>query len=157
MPSRAPRSARPASLPLVKSPRLWLLLLLAVLLPLRGAMAAAMLCPPAGAGSPTEAVAGTHHHEHEHEDAAPAGADHGEARLAAHAHGASSAHDHGAATPAMADDCDLCAAFCSVATVLSSPPAFDAAQDLGAFPYPNANAPSPSFVSSGPERPPRSI
>lgn len=156
MPSRAPRSARPASLPLVKSPRLWLLLLLAVLLPLRGAMAAAMLCPPAGAGSPTEAVAGTHHHEHEHE-AAPAGADHGEARLAAHAHGASSAHDHGAATPAMADDCDLCAAFCSVATVLSSPPAFDAAQDLGAFPYPNANAPSPSFLSSGPERPPRSI
>ena len=36
-----------ASLPPVKSVRIWVLILLAALLPLRGAMAAAMLCPPA--------------------------------------------------------------------------------------------------------------
>ena len=40
--------------------RLWLLLLLAVLLPVRGAFAAAMFCPPAGVGTQSEVRAPGH-------------------------------------------------------------------------------------------------
>src|SRR5690349_12830966 len=47
-------NASRANLTVVKTVRIWLLLLLAVLLPLRGAMAAAMLCPVGGTGMQNE-------------------------------------------------------------------------------------------------------
>lgn len=170
-PALAPRSGSRASLPaIVKSLRPWLLLLLAVLLPVRGAMAAAMLCPPAGTGSPAEVVVAGHDHAahghaaHDHAGHDPAG----HAR-AGHAHAAPadigptdvSGSEPGStapsAAPALQDDCDLCSALCSVPTLLGSPPAFAAPHTLRAATLPDPGAPAPSFLSSGPERPPRSI
>lgn len=126
--------------------RIVLLVLLAVLLPIRGAMAAAMLCPPAL-------------------DAASAHA-HGDARSV---HGAEAAHDHAqhshhhehAASSAQAngDDgaCNLCAAFCAATPLPSSAPTLTAPSDDMNASFPELHAAVPSFISSGPERPPRSI
>src|SRR5262245_55047614 len=96
--------------------------MLAVLIPVRGAVAAAMLCPVAGVGVPSEmrlahepsghalmdaaAAASTHaHHDHAHHDHGPAG------------------HDHGLGSQ---DKCDVCSAFCSVTPMVSSLPTLPA-------------------------------
>jgi hypothetical protein len=137
----------------MKSARLWLLLLLAVLLPVRGAVAAAMLCPVAGGSVQVQAPAAHAAHEeaaHEH----------------AHAHEGAHAHVQDASAPnaAAADDhakgsdgCNLCAAFCSLTPIVGSVPTVAAPADLTNTAFPEFSAPAPSFVSGGPERPPRSI
>jgi hypothetical protein len=127
--------------------------MLAVLIPVRGAVAAAMLCPVAGVGIRIEmrlahapsahhasmdaaAIASGHaHHDHAHHDLGPAG------------------HDHG---PASNGKCDVCSAFCSVTTMVGSPPTVSA-PELASTTFPRLSAPDPSFLSGGQERPPRSI
>ena len=116
----------------MKSIRIWLLLLLAVLLPIRGAVAAAMLCPIAGSGAPPQAQM----HEHEH--------------ASSHVHTAE--HDHAKA----ADRCNLCSAFCSLTPLVGSAPTVAAPLELAAAAFPDFSAPPPSFLSDGQERPPRS-
>jgi hypothetical protein len=137
----------------VKPFRFWLLLLLAVLLPLRGAMAAAMLCPPGGP-QPMQAL------EH-----AMAGA-HADAAAAGHEHHGPHHGPHHAAAPDTADGeeasggedrCDLCAAFCSAVPLLRSFRSTVPAQPAAAVAFPALAVPAPSFVSDGQERPPRSI
>jgi hypothetical protein len=133
----------------VKSFRIWLLLLLAVLLPVRGAMAAAMLCPPVGAGTPGEVRLMDHPAPGQHHPAAEvhgAGHDH-----AAHDH-ASGGQDDGTSSQ---DSCRLCTAFCSVTPMVSSLPTVVAPLDLSTAAFPHLSAPAPSFVSDGQERPPR--
>lgn len=130
----------------MKSVRVWLLLLLALLLPVRGAVAAAMLCPIAGSGVQTEVhVSGEHAtheamhepmHEHEHDSSSAHAAD----------------HDHGKA----ADRCNLCSAFCSLTPLVGSVPTVAAPIELAATAFPDFSAPPPSFLSDGQERPPRS-
>ncbi len=131
----------------MKRLRIWLLLLLAVLIPVRGAMAASSLCLPPG--SVQGGIAAIEHHGggmasplHDHEQ-------HG------HAIGVSieQNEDSAFATP---DDCNLCASFCTLTPLAS------ASLDLR---HPHAQAtlnpapsvPAPSFVSDGEERPPRTI
>lgn len=120
--------------------RIWLLVLLAALLPVRGALATAMLCAPAiGAQGPAHTAA-AHHDHHDHPaHAQPAG------------DAAADSHDGGAH-----DKCSLCASCCATVPLLSSPPGppepFDAVQQ-----FPDLCVPAPSFVSDGQERPPRSI
>jgi hypothetical protein len=143
----------------VKSLRLWLLVLLAVLLPVRGAMAAAMLCAPAGVGTQSElrladAKTAGHHHEAQplagaHDHAAHAHA-HSHAD-ATHDRAAGGHHDAGSAQ----DRCNLCSALCSVTSLPSTPPTLPAPQELGATAFPALSAAAPSFFSGGPERPPR--
>lgn len=128
-----------------------MLLLLVVLLPVRGAVAAAMLCPVAGSGLQTElrltdqpvgddAVdsAATHHPgaEHDHEVSG-----HGDV-----------GHQHSAS-----DACNMCSAYCSLTPLLSALPALPEPPDLKAVYSVNVFAPPPTFVPDGQERPPRTI
>jgi len=135
----------------VKTLRIWLLLLLAVLLPLRGAVAAGMLCPMGSQGdSRTEAVvfvsldrhadpvAAGHHHQH-----------------ADHDRGESAHHDQG--HDGAADKCNLCVAFCSVTPMLSELPTVAPPLQTSTLRFPSYAATPPSFFSDGEERPPRSI
>lgn len=159
----------------VKKLRFLLLVLLAMLLPLRGAVAAAMLCPPsahgvAAAQAPHHSGGGHGHHGH---------ADHGHERYGherhAHpAHGAEHAMEgaamdaHPSADPAdpaevagaaHADGsrCQVCASFCSMTPLPSALPTLHAPPFEAAARFPAPAVPPLSFLSGGPERPPRSI
>lgn len=145
--------------------RLALLLFLTLLLSVRGAVAAAMMCPPAGPSPHLSAVAVTpelaapvnaagkatdHSPGHDHR--------HGNA-LHLHTHaglGGDVADDH--AIPLNSQDkCDLCAASCCATTLMSAPlQALQPPQTMMRVP-PGHGAPVPSFFSDGQERPPRSI
>ena len=131
----------------------WLLLLLAVLLPFRGALAAGMLCP-GGSGVQAEAQLMQHAHslqasvvgeEHRHHEISV------QASAPVHGHAGSAAHDHDAA-----DKCNLCSAFCSVTGLVSADVMLAEPQSVPAV-FPHLCAPAPSFISDGQERPPRSI
>lgn len=130
----------------MKSFRAWLLLLLVVLLPVRGALAAGMFCP---GGAPAQARQAAHAHVH-----ADADATHG-----AHAHHDEASHGQPAEPQDQAggtDPCNLCAAFCSLTAAVGAglslrgpPPA--------AMLVTHLELPRASFVPDGQERPPRSI
>jgi hypothetical protein len=136
----------------VKSLRLWLLLLLALLLPVRGAVAAAMLCPAPGPAVPAQSSERAHGSVHT--------AAHDDASHRMFAVDAQAAHDHdaaaGAASGATPDDCNLCSAFCSATPLLSSVATAPAVPEHAADRFPALSAPVPSFVSEGQDRPPRS-
>ena len=126
--------------------RTWLLLLLVILLPVRGAMAAAMLCLPQS-DTRSERVVVDHHGG----SSAAAGPDH-----AQHSHDASATQQKDEGGPVDSHDCNLCASFCSLTLLISDPP------DWGHLPAqadlnPALSASVPSFVSDGEERPPRTI
>lgn len=140
----------------VKHLRLVLLLLLAVLLPIRGAVAAAMMCPPAtgaqqatvmeraGGAHADGAVNGMDHaHGHGHHHAEPAGE-------------SSDGHQHSSSVGAQ-DKCNLCAASCFVTPLVSDPLNAPQPPEVVTRVPPDLNAPAPSFLSDGQERPPRSI
>ena len=116
--------------------RLVLIVVLALQLPLRGAVAGAMLCAPAGQGAAAHA-----HHDAAHGDRA----DH----RAHDAHQTAHAETHGA-------NCHVCASYCSLTTLVSAPPCVRAPGVAATWSYPAWSAPSPSFVLGGQERPPRS-
>lgn len=128
----------------VKTARIWLLLLMAVLLPIRGAVAGAMLCPFGGSGMQAELqVVEPHagHHTMDHHEAGhdPDGGQHED-------------HDHGAK-----DKCNMCSAFCSLTPLLSDVPRLPEPGALPAMKFPDFSTPAPSFLSDGQERPPRTI
>jgi hypothetical protein len=124
----------------VKTVRIWLLLVMAVLLPIRGAVAAAMLCPMAGPGTQAEVQAMLAMHEE-----------------MGHAMAHDGHHQGDGRDPGSPDKCNLCAASCCLTPLAASVPTIAAPLDLTAAALPDHSAPPPSFVSSGPERPPRSI
>jgi hypothetical protein len=124
--------------------RTCLLVFLAVLLPVRGAMAVAMACTPASGGAHSE-LRSTDHAVHDHAQAA------GEAM---HDHGAAAAHDHEASNQ---DKCNLCSASCSATPLMSDVAGIAEPRDRAGASFPGFSAPAPSFLSDGQERPPRSI
>jgi hypothetical protein len=130
----------------VKLLRICLLVLLAVLLPVRGAMAATLPCPPSGAGTQSEM------HPMDH-----ASAVHGHAEAPGahtqHQHNDGTQHDHGAPCQ---DKCNLCSAFCSLTPLLSAAAGIAEPQRVVDATFPSLSAPAPSFFSDGQERPPRS-
>ena len=127
----------------VKTLRIWLLVLLAIALPLRGAMAAAMSCAD-GPG---------HVHAAPVADNAPDHAGHG-GQDASHSH---AQHDHASASSHDAGDkCSLCAACCSVAVPATVRVAMPQAPPV-AVQFPEHRAPHAEFFSGGQERPPRTI
>jgi hypothetical protein len=143
----------------VKSWRIWLVLLLAVLLPVRGAVAAAMLCPVAGFGAQMElAMVGhsaghaamddamSHHHSGGHDHAS------GHDRAPEASGDSPPGHDHAAS-----EGCNACSAYCSLTPLLSNLPTLAEPLDPTAVKFSDLSAPPPSFVSDGQERPPRTI
>jgi hypothetical protein len=128
----------------VKTFRLWLLVLVAVLLPLRGAIAAGLPCAGGSPAPQPQGVAMAQHHHH-----ATGGAHH------LHAAAAAGLHDHGAA--GHADKCNLCAACCSGGALPTDIALRVAAAETGTEAFPEPASPAPSFVAEGQERPPRSL
>jgi hypothetical protein len=142
----------------LKTLRICLLVLLAVLLPVRGAVAAAMLCSPASMSGHSQAQAQgqmpSAEHAHHHESMMAA-ADEGPAHdHAGHHHdeGAAGGHHNGGSM----EKCNLCCAFCTLAPMVSSLPSLPSPIDLSVISFPDLSAPSASFLSDGQERPPRS-
>lgn len=119
----------------VKSVRICFLLLLAVLLPLRGAVAAAMLCPVGSAGVQSELRVAEH-----------AGHEGMDPHETAHDGG----HEHGTV-----DKCNMCSAFCSLTPLASDAPQLPEPAALAGIRFPGFSTPAPSFLSDGQERPPR--
>ena len=137
----------------MKSWRIWFLLLLAVLLPVRGAVAAAMLCAVAGSGVQTELVVGGQAAGHQTMDQAQSH-DHAGAQgqgVADHGDG-HAGHDHTGS-----DKCNMCSAYCSLTPLVSNVLALVEPPDLASVKFSDHAAPAPSFLSDGQERPPRTI
>lgn len=134
----------------VKTVRIWLLVLLAVLLPIRGAVAAAMLCPPTSSQSQEvgAVVAEADHHvmvhgEHGHADHQHAGHDTATPGTGGH-------HAEGVGK------CNLCCNLCSMTPLLSTLPAALTPTDVSVVVFADPAALAPSFLGYGQERPPRS-
>ena len=125
--------------------RVWLLLLLAVLIPVRGALAVGMSCH-AGGQAPLQVHAQVHatasSMTHAH--------DHGHAGAQAHSHGTDS-HE----ADASADKCNLCSASCAATALVSAERTAIVRQPVAAT-FPQPHAPPPAYVQEGQERPPRS-
>lgn len=123
----------------MKAVRLWLLLVIAVLLPIRGAVAAVMPCPlpSPGAQAQVQATPAMHEemgHAMAHDD-----------------------HHHEGDDPGAPDNCNLCTASCGLTPLAGGVPMVVAPLDLMTVAFPDFSVPPPSFVSGGQERPPRSI
>ena len=128
----------------MKALRVWLLVVIAVLLPLRGVMAAALPCVDLAPGTASVAHHG-HAHAHAHAMHVDAGHD-----VAMHP-AASEAHSHCGTAK-----CHLCAACCTVPPMMASFATGIAALDLPSATFPAPAASATSFVPEGQERPPRS-
>jgi len=126
----------------VKLFRIWLVVLLAVVLPVKGALAAAMLCPPAGS-MPADVSAMAHGPGHGHVDMGHEHAGHDHAQ-----------HDHGKSAH---DKCNLCSSSCSSPSMPSTSSGFDEPEALTSQSFPDLSAPAPTFLSDGQERPPRTL
>lgn len=124
----------------LKTLRLCFLLLLAVLLPLRGAVAAAMMCPVGGGGMQSELRVQGHAVGHDMAGGAMA-----------HQHEGDSHHQAGS------DKCNMCSAFCALTPMLSAMPTLLEPLDLTAVEFSDHAAPAPDFFSDGQERPPRTL
>ena len=117
----------------MKTLRLFVLVLLAMLLPLRGVSAAALLCEQLPA-SHTEMVAVD---THEHDTASMPG----------HDYASHSGFDKGR----------HCLSSCSAAPLMGAVPAVLTPTLAGTTVFPHFAAPAPTFQSDGQDRPPRSI
>ena len=143
----------------MRTVRIWLLLLLAVLVPVRGAVAAAMLCPMPGAGGQVKLTLQHQASLPAHHAMDEATADAGHASMqdhpgAQHDHGAGH-HEHG--TSNQPDKCNMCSAFCSLTPLVSTTLTVAPPLEIAHSAFPPLSAPAPSFLSDGQERPPRSI
>lgn len=131
--------------------RTFILVLLAVLLPIRGAVAAVMLCPGDAAATGAVAVA-----EHSHHDM-HAGHDVGAHQMATHDHhrGDPSAEaSSGTHSPA----CQFCAGGgCCVTPLAFAPPSVASPAAMSSAAFPALTARVTAFYPDGQDRPPRTI
>lgn len=130
--------------------RILVLLLVCVLLPFRGAVAATMLCAEPGQTSEfTAAVSHAHHgmHGDDHADGVAAQVDQG--------------HDDNGVTTAddgaKSDSCHICASGCHAAAMVTELPSAPGAMPVASVVFPALSAPAPDFQSEGQDRPPRAI
>ena len=133
----------------MKKLRIWLLVLLAILLPIRGAVAAGMLCEESGALTPT--ASHSHQpaqgHTSAHDDVQPVQNLTHDGALASHGESLGGA-----------DSCNLCVVYCGSAAVLVSQVlTVPAPLELESPLIPVFAAAAPSFIPDGLERPPRTI
>lgn len=145
----------------MKALRLFVLLLLAVLLPLRGAVAATMVCAEPGEANQTVMAVGAAHHDmhsghphgSDHDVSSDAQATHGD--HAVHPPSVADSHDDGAW--AASDTCHICASGCHAAALATTAPVVAGPVMTAKVVFPTISAPAPAFQSDGQERPPRSI
>jgi len=135
----------------MKSFRFVVLVLLAMLLPFRGAVAAAAPCQDAGEahrGVAERALMNPHdRHVQGHASMhAQHAADHGSG---IHADGGL----HGQPTP----KCPVCVGGCNATPLAEAVPGVSAPRLVAELVFPPFVAPEPAFHSEGPERPPRTI
>lgn len=130
--------------------RTFILVLLTVLLPIRGAVAAAMLCPGGAETSSAVPDAGHGHHDmHAGQDVDAHGSamhDH------SHAHGSdvSSSDTHAGA-------CQFCAGGCCVTPLAFAPPSVESPLVTTSAAFPAITAPVSVHYPDGQDRPPRTI
>lgn len=141
----------------VKHLRIFILVLLAVLLPIRGAVAASMLCPE-GEGAPTtQRVAEQGHHGMQAGEAMQATPESHADHATAHAHTSTDAADDNACSSDHASTCHLCASGCCMVSMVGF------ARPLGQLglpsvvKFPALNAATLAFQSGGQDRPPRTF
>lgn len=125
--------------------RILVLLLVCVLLPFRGAVAATMLCAEPGQTNEVAAAVGHAHHGTQ-------GNDHAD-DVEAHADKGVTAADDGAKS----DSCHICASGCNAAAMVTELPSAPDAMPVASVVFPALNAPAPDFQSEGQDRPPRAI
>jgi hypothetical protein len=142
----------------VKLLRACLLVLLFVALPIRGAMAATMLCPPASGPAHAEMSAVDPDAGHDHDGPMHADPDQ------RHDHDHDHEHDHAQAQPgdgahdhAHHDKCNVCTSSCSSLPLPSASAGIAEPEILTSVSFPELSAPAPTFQSDGQERPPRTI
>ena len=140
--------------------RTFILVLLAVLLPTRGAVAAAMLCP-GGMNTDTTVVVSEHGRHGEHLDHGTP-VDHSASHSASHEHYSVSHElthggttDEGGATGGGTDTCQFCVSGCCLASMVGSVPALGHPVVTGSVVFPMLSAPIAAFQSDGQDRPPR--
>jgi len=135
----------------LKHLRIFVLVLLSVLVPLRGAVAAAMLCPDGTHTKAAVAAAGYGHHN--------VHADHGmqEHHAALHDHAGNHAPDIDSATDAHTNTCQFCASGGSVTPIAPPPSAVTSPLLPSSVMFPALSAPATVFFSDGQDRPPRTI
>jgi hypothetical protein len=134
----------------VRKVRIWLLVLLSVLLPIQGAVAAGMPCP--NESTPV------HEHRHSHDSMSAHHRmmvdDHG---VQAAGHVGSSDGHHGHAGAGHQDRCNLCASCCAGAAIATTFATVFAPLEAATESFAAPASPVASFLSDGQERPPRSI
>jgi hypothetical protein len=132
----------------MKKLRIPLILLVALILPVKGAMAAAgMLCHLGSAQAMTAILQPHQHHAEAHQNHAEHHALDGDSQ--------SDAEDDARLIPA--SSCAICSAVCSAPPLPANGIAFHATAPSGAERFPALSPPRPSAVHSGLERPPRTI
>jgi len=126
-----------------------LLVLIAVLLPVRGTLAAVAHCA-GGSNEPATVHAVGQNHDHAHHETSHGHTD----AVEVHADAPADGQD-----PAVGDavNCNLCTASCAATPFVSSAPATAVPLSLVATSFAALTAPPSSHASEGPERPPRSI
>jgi hypothetical protein len=134
--------------PAVKSLRTFILVLLTVLLPIRGAVAAAMLCPGEKAMASTFAAAAPPEHDKH--------ASHG---MQAH-HSATHGHAHGGASDESPSDghataCQFCAGGGCVTPLAFAPPSVQSPRVTASAAFPELTARISAYHTDGQDRPPR--
>jgi hypothetical protein len=133
----------------LRTVRILFVIFLALLIPIRGAVAGAMLCPAGGA----PAAASSHMQHPAAHDGAMA-LHHDDSAHHDHAH-----HDQAQQSPPHTSHntgCNLCTAFCSMTPMPSAAPTIEPSTLSATLSFPSLQAPAPSFQSGGPDRPPRS-
>jgi hypothetical protein len=137
----------------VKHLRVVVLVLLSLLLPIRGAMAAAMLCPGEGSGRSSVVAV-------EQGDAAMP-AEHGLHNEQATAHHHPSRGDVSDHDTSVSDGhptaCQVCASGCCLTPLAFAPPSVQARVLTTSAVYPALTLDIPDFESGGQDRPPRTI
>jgi len=135
----------------MKRMRILILVLLAVLLPIRGAMAAAMLCPQTA--NSDAAVVVTEHGHHEVRTGAGMQFDHS----TSHHHASGAATDAGPSTGGEQATCQFCASGCCMASLVGSVTSMGPPDVTASITFPALSAPVPAFHSDGQDRPPRTL
>ncbi len=135
----------------VKYLRTIILVLLTVLLPIRGAVAAAMLCPGGmGTSSAIPATAQGHHHDMH------AAQDLGANESATHNHSHAHVSDD-SSSDAHAGACQFCAGGCCVTPLAFAPPSVESPIVATSAAFPAITARVSAHYPDGQDRPPRTI
>ena len=132
----------------MKRLRIFILVLLAVLLPIRGALAAAMLCPD---GAATTASVNAAHDHHNMQPDASLQADH----ASMHHHAAADAPNDASTTGEHPPTCHFCASGCCMATILGAVPVVADPGLSATVEFPSATTRVPAYLSGAQDRPPR--